>query len=257
MKNIIVSILVFVSLTSSAMSLGERADSAYNKENYAEAIDLYRQSILHEGVSSDVYYNLGNAYYRNDRIGMAVVCYERALRLDPTDEDARTNLDFVRSRIQDRPEDDTAFLSSVHHSVMGSMKANTWAWTSFVLFLLLMGAIATYIFSQRITLRKVGFFGGLTLIFLFGYSTFMAFESYSFAVSHNEAVVIKPSTQLTSSPRAAKSSTDKVVTIHEGSKVEIIDSIATPDDPQSSKWYNVKINNSAKAWIRASDVEKI
>ncbi|MDE6468064.1 MAG: SH3 domain-containing protein, partial [Muribaculaceae bacterium] len=54
-----------------------------------------------------------------------------------------------------------------------------------------------------------------------------------------------------------RGTSDKVVTIHEGTRVQIIDSVATPDDPVSPRWYNVKINNGTKAWLRASDVERI
>lgn len=257
MRKIISAILLFAAFGANALTLAEQADSAYNKDDYRLAIDLYQQSLKEDGMSSDVYYNLGNAYYRSDKTGLAVVCYERALKLDPTDGDARANLEFVRSRIQDRPEDDSAFLSNLHNSLLGSMTANAWAWTAFVLFLLLLGAAALYIFSGRIVMRKTGFFSGIVLIFLFGYSLYMAWESFSYANSHEEAVVTAPSTQLSSAPRAARNSTDKVVTIHEGTKVEIIDSISTPDDPVSPKWYNVKINNSTKAWLRASDVKRI
>jgi len=257
MRKILFIILLFAAFGARALTLAEQADSAYNKDDFRLAIDLYQQSLRQDGISADVYYNLGNAYYRSEKTGLAVVCYERALKLDPTDGDARTNLEFVRSHIQDRPEDDTAFLSSVHNSLLGSMTVNAWAWTAFTFFILLLGAVAIYIFSRKIAMRKTGFFGGIVLVFLFGYSLYMAWESFSYANSHEEAVVAAPSTQLSSAPRAARNSTDKVVTIHEGTKVEIIDSISTPDDPVSPKWYNVKINNSTKAWLRASDVERI
>ncbi len=257
MRTLFVIILALAAMAAHAASLGEQADSAYNKEDYRSAIELYRSSIENEGRSSDIYYNLANAYYRADKLGMAVVNYERALKLDPTNSDARANLEFVRSRIQDRPEDDSAFLSNVHHSLLSSMKANSWAWFSFAMFALLLGAVAVYIFSTNVAFRKAGFFGGIVLLFVFAYSLVVALQSASMAKSHEEAVVITPSTQLSSTPRASRTASDKVVTIHEGTKVEIIDSIATPDDPVSPKWYNVKINNSAKAWLRASDVERI
>ena len=258
MKNIITSLLfVILSIPSFALTLGQQADSAYNAENYPEAISLYKQSIEREGRSDDIYYNLGNAYYRADKPGMAVLNYERALRLNPTNEDARTNLEFVRSRIQDRPEDDTVFLASIHHSIVSAMTANAWAWTAFAIFVLLTGAIALYIFSTNVTLRKVGFFGGITLILILLYALIVASDSTSRATSHESAVVIAPSTQLTSAPRASRGGSDKVVTIHEGTVVELVDSVDTPDDPQSPKWYNVKINNNTKAWLRASDVERI
>lgn len=257
MRALSVIILAFAAVAAQGATLGEQADSAYNKEDYRRAVELYQSSIENEGRSSDIYYNLGNAYYRADKPGKAVVNYERALRLDPTNSDARANLEFVRSRIQDRPEDDSAFLANVHHSLMMSMKTNSWAWFSFAMFVLLLAAVAVYIFSANVTLRKAGFFGGIVLLFVFGYSLVLAIESAAVARSHEEAVVVTPSTQLSSTPRASRTASDKVVTIHEGTKVEIIDSVATPDDPVSPRWYNVKINNSSKAWLRASDVERI
>ena len=258
MKKIFTLIFVLVCCVgASAMSLGQRADSAYNAENYRLAIELYQKSLAEDGRSSDLYYNLGNAYYRTDKLGKAVLCYERALRLDPTNEDARTNLDFVRNRIQDKPEDDTAFLAKVHHSVIAAMTADAWAWTAFVVFVILMGAIALYIFSTNVALRKTGFFGGIVLLIVFVYTLVVASDATGLASSHDTAVVTAPSTQLSSTPRAAKTSADKVVTIHEGTKVEIVDSVPTPDDPVSPMWYNVKINNSTKAWLRSSDVERI
>lgn len=258
MKKItLIIVALLAGVTASALSLAQRADSAYNAENYREAINLYLQSIAQDGVSSDIYYNLGNAYYRNDRLGMAVVNYERALQLDPANNDARDNLNFVRSRIQDRPEDDTSFLSGVHNGIVTCMSANAWAWTTFIVFLLLVAAIGLYIFATSITLRKAGFFGGIVLIIVFLYFLVVSFDALKTATSHDRAVVTVPTTQLRSAPRAAKTTDDKVVNIHEGTVVEIVDSVPTPDDPVSPMWYNVKINNNTKAWLRSSDVERI
>ena len=258
MKNLISLILIiFCGINASAMSIGQQADSAYNAEDYKLAIDLYHKSIAEEGRSADIFYNRANAYYRSDKLGKAVVNYERALQLDPSDDDARANLAFVRSRIQDRPEDDTAFLTKLHRSILGSMTANAWAWTAFFIFVVLMGAVALYIFSTDVAMRKTGFFGGIVILVIFAYTIVLASDAASAASSHESAVVISPSTKLSSAPRAAKTTDDKVVTIHEGTTVEIIDSVATPDDPVSPVWYNVKINNATKAWLRASDVERI
>ncbi len=257
-KKILTLLLISVAtLEVSASSFAQQADSAYNKENYREAISLYLESLARDGQSATVYYNLGNAYFRNDNLGKAVISYERALRINPTDADARQNLDFVRSRIQDRPEDDTAFFAKMHRSVVAAAKADTWAWIAFGVFALFIAAIALYIFSRSIAMRKTGFFGGIVLLFIFAYVLYVASDALEAASSHESAVVIKPSTQLSSAPRAAGSASDKVVTIHEGTKVEIVDSVATPDDPVSPRWYNVKINNGTKAWLRASDVERI
>ena len=259
MKKFATILLAALSLTvsASALSTAQLADSAYNKQNYREAIELYQQSIATEGRSAVLYTNLGNAYFRNDNLGRAVLSYERALKLDPSDGDARQNLAFVRSRIQDRPEDDSSFFSNMHRSVVASARPDTWAWIAFGVFVLLVGAAALYIFSQNVALRKTGFFGGLVLLFVFAYLLFVAFDSVDRATGTSSAIVTAPSTQLTSAPRGAGSDSDKVVTIHEGTKVEIIDSVATPDDPVSPVWYNVNINHGTKAWLRATDVERI
>ncbi|MDE5629275.1 MAG: tetratricopeptide repeat protein [Muribaculaceae bacterium] len=258
MNRLIFTLLLLIgSVSAYALTIGEQADSAYMAEDYSGAIELYTRSIELNGHSSDIHYNLGNAYYRNGKLGKAVVEYERALRLSPANADARTNLEFVKSRIQDRPEDDTAFFAGLHRKAVSGMSANAWAWIAFVIFLLFMGAVALYIFANSVALRKTGFFGGITLLVIFAYTLLAAHDSYTNARSHETAVVTVPSTQLSSTPRASKSGNDKVVTIHEGTAVEIVDSVATPDDPVSPKWYNVKINNSTKAWLRASDIERI
>ncbi|MCX4264018.1 MAG: tetratricopeptide repeat protein [Muribaculaceae bacterium] len=257
-KNLIFFLFIcLTTLAATAQSLGIQADSAYAKEDYGRAATLYEQSIASEGQSSTAWYNLGNAYFRRDNLGKAVVCYQRALKLDPTNEDARQNLEFVRSRIQDRPEDDTPFVAKLHRNIVSSATANTWAWTAFALFALLCGAVALYIFSRNIAMRKTGFFGGIVLFFVCAYVITVAMNAADNATQSNFAVVTSPSTQLSSSPRATGKSGDKIITIHEGTTVEIVDSVETPDDPVSPRWYNVKINNGTKAWMRASDAERI
>lgn len=259
MKYAILTIIFCLAATMhvSAASLAERADSAYSKEEYKSAIELYNQSIAEEGVSSVIYYNLGNAHYRAGHLGKAIINYERSLKLDPANKDAQANLEFVNRNIEDKPEDDSSFLTNVHKSIMSMQGANAWAWTALICFILLLASIAVYIFTTDITVRKTGFFGGIVMIVVTIYAIVIAAESASIASTHDTAVVIVPTTHLSSAPRSPKSKTEKVVPIHEGTKIEIVDSVATPDDPESPKWYDVKINNSTRAWLRAADVERI
>ncbi len=258
MKSLFFTIIMLGgAMMSATASPAASGDSLYNKEQFRDAAAMYERSLSEEGADADTYYNLGNAYFRTGQTGRAVVSYERALRLDPTHEDARTNLEFVNSRIADLPEDDSAFLSNLQQRVSNSLTANSWAWCALVLFALLMGAVAVYIFATGVRVRKFGFFGGIVLCILFVYTLSTALSSSAQARSHGWAVVIVPTTYLSSSPRPTSNSSDKLVAIHEGTKVEVIDSVSTPDDPSSPKWYNVKINNSTKAWLRAVDVEKI
>lgn len=262
MKLTAIIIVLFMSLgfnisaQEAVQPLTQLADSAYNKDSYTQAIQLYKQALEENGRNAELYYNLGNAYYRTGNVAQAVINYERALRIDPSMKDARANLQFVNSRLEDKPEDNNSVLTRAHNSVVSAMSANAWAWTAFVVFVLLCGAAAVYIFSSNIAMRKAGFFGGMILIVLTIYFVVVAAHAANRIDDHSEAVVTVPSTLLNSQPRQPKQ-TEKVVPLHEGTKVEIVDSVATPDDPVSPRWYKIRINGSNEAWLRSTDVERI
>jgi len=254
---ILLIIAMILGATYSAMAaLTVEADSAYNQERFSEAVRLYNEALKENGRNADLYYNLGNANYRAGHIARAVLAYERALRVNPAHTDARANLQFVNSRLEDKPEDNNSLLTRAHESVVRSMSANGWAWTAFAAFVLLCGAAALYIFSSNIMLRKTGFFGGMIMLVVTIYFVVVAADASARINDHSEAIVTAPSTLLNSVPRQPKQ-TEKVVPLHEGTKVEIIDSVSTPDDPVSPRWYNVRINGSNSAWLRATDVERI
>lgn len=250
------SIATFTSNSIFALNLAQQADSAYNKDNFSLAIELYKQALSEQGRNATLYYNLGNAEYRQGHIAEAVLAYERALRVDPSFADARTNLDFVRTKLQDKPEDNNSILQRAHSGLVRSMSANGWAFMAIAVFFVMLGFAAIYIFSSNVASRKVGFFGGIIALFVTIYFIVVAHDAWKRIDDHSEAIVTVPSTLLNSSPRQPKQ-TEKVVPLHEGTKVEIVDSVATPDDPVSPRWYKVKINGSNSAWLRATDVTRI
>ncbi len=241
--------------TSYASNLTEQADSAYNNEDYRLAIRLYLRTINEQGFSPEVYYNLANAYYRIDDLGQAVLYYQRALNLDPSMKDARTNLEFVKTKILDRPEDNSTFLTNLHESIIAIYSPDTWAWIAFGLFALLIGSVALYIFTSNVSLRKVGFFGAIIILVITVYASIIAWQSANAYKGSNKAVVIVPTANLRTRP--GENNTDKVIPIHEGTILEITDSMTMPGESSSPKWYDVKISNSSRAWVKASDVEKI
>lgn len=259
LKTIILSLVISISAVTGSAQASDavRADSAYNSEDYALAATLYQQAIDQEGVSSELYYNLGNTYFRQGKLGKAIINYERALKLDPSNSDAETNLRFVKTRITDAPEDDSSFLSNLHSSIVSAFSPDGWAWLTFLVFLILCSTAALYIFSGNVMLRKTGFFGGIVVLVVFVYFLVISAQTARDPLTHDTAVVTVPTTNLSSTPRTPKNKTEKTVPIHEGTKVTIVDSVLTPDDPVAGKWYDVKINNSTRAWVNADDVEKI
>ena len=251
------ALLILTLPASFAATAVQQADSAYNKKNFQDALYYYQAAAEKDGVSSDLYYNMGNTYYRLGDLGHAVLNYRRALALDPSNEEARLNLEFVRTKITDKPEDDSTFLRNVHLKIISWMSPDAWAWTSMGVFALMIGLIAIYLFAPSVNARKVGFFGAFVMLFIFIYTLYVAWSSANAYNGNGRAVVTAPVTNLRSTPASSNSSADKVVPIHEGTELIILDSLATPDDPKVPLWYDVKINNTSRAWLPAADVEKV
>ena len=122
--------------TVSGNELVQRGDSAYTADNFALAEQLYTAAMKESGTSSTLFYNLGNAYYRQGNLGKAIVNYERALKLDPTNDDARANLEFVKTKITDRQIDSGSIMEKLRDGIVEYFHADTWAWITVVLFAL-------------------------------------------------------------------------------------------------------------------------
>lgn len=245
---------LLVQLPINASSIVTQADSAYTNDNFQEAVALYNEAINTEGTSSTLYYNLGNSYYRLGQLGNAIVSYERALRLDPTNSDAKANLAFVNSKIIDKPIDSGTFLSNTFDKLILTQSPNTWAWLALISFILFLCCVAIYIFSRYIPLRKTGFFGGLVLLIISIVLIILALSSANKAISHDSAIITSPSVILSTSPRSPKDRSEEAVLLHEGTKIEIVDSISSQTDSIPNKWYEVKIDNINRAWINASEI---
>lgn len=240
-----------------ANSLTAQADSAYMNDDFSTAAALYHQIAETEGTSSNLFYNLGNCYFRLGQPGRAILWYERALRLDPRNADARTNLAFVNSRITDEPGDRGMFISNSVNRIARSMPANFWAASALGAFILFLGCVGLYIFTPGIGLRKLGFFGAIVMIGLCVLANILASRATRWATSSNEAVIVVPSTLLSTSPREPKDRSEEAVLLHEGTLVEIVDSVSTRVDSTTVKWYDVQVDNHVRAWIKGAAIEKI
>ncbi len=244
---------------SSVNMLDRAADEAYmrgTKEDYLEAIRLYSAAIEKDGSSAAIYYNLGNAYYRADSLAKAIICYERALRLDPTDKDIRANLDFVNSKIIDA-QSSNGITNVLVEKSMQMFSPNGWAIISVIIFVGVLLLAAGYIFSRNIRLRKVYFFAALVLLIINAVSVIITINASSVVTGGNEAIVIAKSTQLSTSPSSPLDESQKAMLLHEGSKVKVIRELSTPNDPRVKKWVEVEAAGDNRAWIDAEAIEII
>ena len=257
MKKIIIFIVsLFVFFICNSMTVKEKADSAYLQDNYTEAEKLYNQIIATEGSSADIYYNLGNTYYRLGKLGRAILNYERALRLDPAHEDARINLDFLKTKIVDKPINEDSIIKIFVDNITDKLHPNVWGYVAMFVFILMLVTITIYLFTNTVLFRKIGFFSAIILFILFIITLSITIYGTNKVTTQNEAIIITGSTVLSTSPREPKTRNEEAFRLNEGSKVKIIDVYKNTILEDSTIWYEVKINNN-RAWINASDVEII
>ncbi|MDE6715299.1 MAG: tetratricopeptide repeat protein [Muribaculaceae bacterium] len=254
--SLVIALSLF-SLQASAQSLTEEAEKAYTADNYSEALALYTQAAEQDGVSSDLYYNIGNCYYRMGNNGKAILYYERALNLDPANDNARQNLEFVNNRITDNTNvDETNIIGQMMITIRNSMSANAWATTAIVLFILLLGSIALYVFADAVLLRKIGFFGGIMLLMLTIAANCFAYKSYKRISEKRYAIITVPSVTLSTSPRVPNKNEEAFI-LNEGTKIYILDSVATKSGETVDVWYDVKADDTHRAWINKSNIDII
>ena len=246
-KIVLILVVCLSSVTTSFAVTKVEADSAYARGEYQQAIKDY-EALLKQGASADLYYNLGNAYYRTENITRAVLNYERALLLSPGDRDIRFNLQIAQSKTIDKivPESEMFFFTW-YKTLVNLMSVDGWARTSLVSLTLVIILLLVYLFSDRIWLRKIGFFGGVILLLLFVLSNIFAWQQKQNLLFRKGAIVIAPSVTVKSTP--ANNGTDLFI-LHEGTKVMITDG-------SMKGWKEIRVADGKEGWIESKQLEEI
>ena len=233
-------------LSSHAVTKAE-ADSSYIRGQYQQAITQY-EALLKQGASADLYYNLGNAYYRTENIPEAVLNYERALLLSPGDRDIRFNLQIARSKTFDKivPESEMFFVTW-YRSLVSMMSVDGWARTALISLALTIILLLVYLFSERIWLRKAGFFGGVALLVLFVGANIFAWQQKKDLLNRKGAIIFAPAVTVKSTPAA--NGTDLFI-LHEGTKVVITDG-------SMKEWKEIRLADGKEGWIESKHIRVI
>ena len=246
-KVVLILLVSLSSVTTSFAVTKTEADSAYARGEFQQAIKDY-EALLKQGASADLYYNLGNAYYRSENITRAVLNYERALLLSPGDRDIRFNLQIAQAKTIDKivPESEMFFFTW-YRALVNLMSVDGWASVALVSLALVIILLLVYLFSERIWLRKVGFFGGILMLLLFVLSNIFAWQQKQNLLFRKGAIVMTPTISVKSTP--ASNGTDLFI-LHEGTKVVITDS-------SMKDWREIRIADGKEGWIESKHLEEI
>ncbi len=225
----------------------DKANKAYMAGFYENAIVIYEKILETNLASPELYYNLGNAYFKTNNLPLAILNYERALKYNPGDEDIQFNLSVANSKIVDKievlPE---LFYIRWWKDLKLWFSPDAWAKNLIVLFSFLFILSAFFLLSRSAATRKVVFSTGLVFLIAFIISGIIAWQTYTESKKQNSAIIFTPTLPVKSSPD--ESSIDLFV-IHEGLKVKILDKLGD--------WNEIRISNGSKGWVKSENLKAI
>lgn len=251
MKRLLALLFLFICLANafafSPEAQFQKGIKAYDSSNYSQAI-IHFEKIIEQGhISSDLYYNIGNAYYQQNDIAKAILFYERALKIDPKHEDAQFNLKIANTKTIDKVEQiPELFIYRWFKKITLSNSIKSWAIWSNILLLLGSLGLALYFLSDQIKLRKIGFYLAIALLFGSICSWYFAKKQNNWLAREDAAIIIEPTVSIYSSPSPGSS---KLFVLHEGTKVKLLNS--------SNDWREISLPNGNKGWIHENLIESI
>jgi tetratricopeptide (TPR) repeat protein len=249
-KNVLLVIVLFLASLSYATEnqlIIARANKAYADGLFTNAADLYKQVLNSGNESWELYYNLGNSYYKMNDFASAILYFEKAKKLNPGNEDVNFNLKVTNNKIADKIEPlPEMFYKRWYLNLVELFPVDLWARITILTFILSLFFALFYVMSQRIYIRKIGFWAGILFFIVSVLSVHFSVQNYKTLQNNTEAIIFAPTVTIKSSPD--DKSIDLFV-LHEGTKVIILDNIGN--------WYEIRIANGSVGWLPVSSVEKI
>ena len=225
----------------------QQAGEYYRNAEFDKAINIYEQLRSEGFEGTSLYYNLANSYYRIGKLGYAILNYERALKISPTDEDVEHNLAFANlstvDRIQPLP---TFFLFEWWETLLAILSVNGWTYTAYIFFIILLLVVILYFFAKTIFQQKVLLFCGLGTLIVLLLIVSLLIVKINREHTMVSGIIVEQSTTVKTSPDPK--STDAFV-IHEGLKVNLEDKL--------DNWVKIKLADGKVGWIENNMVEKI
>jgi tetratricopeptide (TPR) repeat protein len=241
-------VFVFFAACFSAQSseIADSANKAYASGEYENAIKLYEKE-LSMGEAYELYYNLGNSYYKSNNIPLAILNYERAKKLKPNDPDVIFNLELANKKIVDKVElTPSVFIAEWKDSFLNIYSEKGWAVLCILTFVIALLLLCLYLFSKRIVLRQISFWSSFLFVIAASLLFFCARAQYKKNVFSNEAIIISQSADVTGSPTHNGT---RLFILHEGTKIKVLES--------SQGWSKIELTENKIGWIQDNAFIKI
>lgn len=247
-------ILFMLSLLFGSISYAQTSDELFSKANdfykngqYSKAVQLYL-NIEKQGLESDdLFFNLGNSYYKLNKVAPSIYYYEKALKLNPIHEDASINLAFAKRMTIDIVEDlPKSFLQRFSSAVIQKLTYDTWAILGVISSFLAAFLFLLYYFSYSPKQKILYFNTTILMFFVMIVMVVFAFSNYDITQKSRSAIIFSLKSDIKNSPSIDG---EEVFELHEGTKVFILDEL--------SNWKKIKLADGKIGWINAADIKEI
>jgi tetratricopeptide (TPR) repeat protein len=246
-KFYILSFLFSLGLFAQNNVLFERANAFYNQGKYADAISQYEAVLATKNHSADLYFNLGNAHYKLNHVAPSIYYYEKALKLAPNDSDIKNNLALAKNMTIDAinviPE---AGLSKILNNAANIMTFDGWAKVSVAFVFCFVALFLIYYFAYSTLRKRLTFLGSMASLLLMCVSLLFAFHKFNLDKRDKPAIVFAQESEVKEAPN---SNSEESFTLHEGTKVQVLDTV--------NNWKKIKIQDGKTGWISSSDIKAL
>ena len=247
MKKITLLLMLFTSLLSAQTveELFTKANKAYKEAKYNEAIEFYEKIEQKGKISSELYFNLGNCYYKLNKVAPTIYNYEQALQLNPLNKDAANNLVFAKRLTLDVIEElPKSFFQKLNQNYLQKLSYNQWA-VVVVVFSFLASLFFLLFYFSIISARKKVYFITSFISFLFLIATLIiTYNQYHFSKKNIQAIIFAEKVEVKNAPTL---NSEDVFTLHEGTKVKVLDGV--------DNWKKIKLTDGKVGWIEKNKLK--
>jgi tetratricopeptide (TPR) repeat protein len=251
LKRILIVLLLLTGTTHieafNTQNIIREGNELYKKGHYSQAATKYQQVADSGYIASDLFYNLGSAYFKANDNKRAILYYEKARLLNPRDKELNYNLDLARTKVVDKIQNipDLFFMEWIR-TFRDQFAVDSWSSFSITLFVIGLAGFLVYFFTYQMRFRKTGFWVGSLCVFLAILSFLFATSAYNSQIKQRTAIVFVKAVTIKSTP--SETGTNLFI-LHEGTKVRIIDKV--------EDWLKIKIPDGNQGWIKENDLAKI